>query len=65
MTYTVHRIHAHTVIAYDGKIIAHGATTLEPDTIENLLRDLVFYHPDGKVQDKIYGQSVSQEDEQK
>lgn len=48
MGYTIHRTGAHTVIAYNGTIVAHGATTLEPDVIEKLLRDLVENHPDGK-----------------
>lgn len=48
MAYTIHRTGTHTVIAHNGRVIAHGATTLEPDVIERLLRDLVEGHPEGK-----------------
>lgn len=47
MPYTIHRTGEHTVIAWNGKVIAHGAKTLTPDVIEQLLRDLVENHPQG------------------
>lgn len=55
MAYTVHRTGTHTVIAYSGRVIAHGATTLEPDVIERLLRDLVEHHPEGKKRPNTKG----------